>query len=96
MAFHPAWGYFARDYSLKQVPIEIEGKEPTARTLAYIIEQAKEEGIRVVFVQKQFSKKSAAAVARAIHGRVIPINPLARDYLNNMRKIANALAEVMK
>lgn len=96
MAFHPAWGYFARDYSLKQVPIEIEGKEPTARTLAYIIEQAKEEDIKIVFVQKQFSTRSAEAVARAIHGRVVPIDPLARDYLNNMRKIANAFAGVMK
>jgi zinc transport system substrate-binding protein len=28
MVFHPAWGYFAHAYGLKQVPIEIEGKSP--------------------------------------------------------------------
>ena len=96
MAFHPAWSYFARDYGLEQIPIEIEGKEPTARTLSYLIEQAKEEGIKVIFVQKQFSKKSAETVASAIHGKVIQIDPLAGDYLNNMRKIARSFAEVMQ
>jgi zinc transport system substrate-binding protein len=96
MAFHPAWGYFARDYGLEQVPIEMEGKEPTARTLGHLVEQAKEEGIMVVFVQKQFSKKSAAAVARAINGKVIQIDPLAADYLDNMRKIAESFAKVMQ
>jgi zinc transport system substrate-binding protein len=96
MAFHPAWGYFARDYRLEQVPIEVEGKEPTARTLGHLIEQAKKEEIRVVFVQKQFSKKSAEAVARAIGGTVIQIDPLAPDYLENMREIAHAFAKVME
>jgi zinc transport system substrate-binding protein len=96
MAFHPAWGYFARDYGLAQVPIEVEGKEPTARTLVHLIEKAKKEEIRVVFVQKQFSKKSAEAVARAIGGTVIQIDPLAPDYLENMREIAHAFAKVME
>jgi zinc transport system substrate-binding protein len=96
MAFHPAWGYFARDYGLEQVPIEIEGKEPTARTLAHLIGQAKQEGIRVVFVQKQFSKKSAETVARAINGKVVQIDPLAMDYMNNIREIAEAFAGVMQ
>lgn len=95
MAFHPAWGYFAQDYRLEQVPIEMEGKEPTARALGHLIEQANEEKIRVIFVQEQFSRKSAEAVARAINGKVIQMDPLARDYLHNMRKIASSFAEVM-
>jgi zinc transport system substrate-binding protein len=96
MVFHPAWGYFSHDYGLDQIPIEIEGKEPTARSLARLIKGAKEEGIKVIFVQKQFSKRSAQAVADAIGGRVIQIDPLAKDYLNNMRKIADSVAEVLQ
>jgi zinc transport system substrate-binding protein len=96
MVFHPAWGYFARDYGLEQIPIETEGKGPTAKGLASVINEAKEEGIKIIFVQKQFSEKSAETVADAIGGKVIQIDPLARDYLDNMRKIAQTFAEVLQ
>lgn len=96
MVFHPAWGYFARDYGLEQIPIEMEGKEPTAKDLIRIIEEAKEEGIGIIFVQKQFSKTSAETVARAIGGKVVHIDPLARDYLKNMKAIAVRFAGVLK
>ena len=92
MVFHPAWGYFAHDYGLEQIPIEMEGKEPTAKSLHHVIEEANEEGIKIIFVQKQFSEASAETVARAIGGRVVQIDPLARDYLSNMRQVADAFA----
>jgi len=96
MAFHPAWGYFARDYGLEQTPIEVEGKEPSARALANLIKRAKQEGIKVVFVQAQFSTKNAETVARAIGGRIVRIDPLAKDYLKNMRKIAETFRKVIQ
>lgn len=96
MVFHPTWGYFARDYGLEQVPIESEGKEPSARELARVIKQAGENDIRVIFVQEQFSTHSAEVVARSIGGRVVPVNPLSEDYLNNMRKVAETFREVMQ
>ncbi|MFA5182187.1 MAG: zinc ABC transporter substrate-binding protein [Syntrophales bacterium] len=89
--FHPAFGYFADAYGLTQVPIEIEGKEPGARQLAKLIDRAKKDGVKVMFVQPQFSAKSAEAVSRAIGGVVVPIDPLARDYLANLDRIAAAV-----
>jgi len=86
--FHPAFGYFADSYGLRQIAIEIEGKEPSAKQLASIIDKAKAEDVRVIFVQPQFSRKSAESIARAIGGAVVPINPLARDYLANLERIA--------
>jgi zinc transport system substrate-binding protein len=77
MVFHPAWGYFARAYGLRQVPIEIEGKNPKPALLKDLIVHAREKGIRVVFVQPQFSTKSAEIVAREIGGRVAFADPLA-------------------
>jgi len=96
MVFHPAWGYFARDYGLEQIPVEVEGKEPSAKALAHLIIRAKQDGIKVIFVQAQFSTKNAETVARAIGGRIIRIDPLTKDYLKNMRKVAETFRKVMQ
>ena len=92
ITFHPAWGYFADTYGLKQIPIEVEGKEPGPRTLLRLIDEAKRLRIRVVFVEPQFSRSSAEMVAREIGGRVVTIDPLAEDYLRNMRSVAAAFS----
>jgi len=91
LVYHPAFGYFAEAYGLVQVPVEIEGKEPGPKELAKLIEVAKEHRIRVVFVQPQFSRKSAEAVAQAIGGDVQPMDALARDYLKNLRTMAQTI-----
>lgn len=93
--FHPAFGYFAKTYGLKQIAVETGGKAPSARHLASLIDSAKKNGVRVLFVQPQFSQKSAETVARAIDGVVIPLDPLARDYFTNMAGIAQALEKAL-
>jgi len=89
MVFHPAWGYFAQAYGLTQVPIEIEGKDPKPAQLQVMIENARTRGIRVVFVQPQFSVKRAELVAREIGGQVAVADPLALDWLTNLRAVAD-------
>lgn len=96
MVFHPSWGYFARDYNLKMIPIEIEGKNPKPAKLQALIGHARNEGIKVIFVQPQFSTKSAELVAREINGQVLPANPLALNWLDNMKKMAAQFKEVLK
>lgn len=88
MVFHPSWGYFAQSYGLKQLPIEIEGKEPKPAQLAELIQHARKENIRVVFVQPQFSTKTADQIAKAINGQVIVTDPLAFDWPKNLRAMA--------
>lgn len=94
LVFHPAWGYYADTYGLTQVAIEREGKEPGPRALAAIIEQARREGIRVVVVQPQMSTRSAEEVARAIGGRVAPVDPLSPDYAATLRTLTHLIAGV--
>jgi len=94
--YHPAFGYFAGAYGLEQVAVEIRGAEPSARQLAELIDTARARGVRVLFVQPQFSRLGADAVARAIGGAVVPIDALARDYLGNLEKIATAVEEALK
>ncbi|MDY0039402.1 MAG: zinc ABC transporter substrate-binding protein [Desulforhabdus sp.] len=96
MVFHPAWGYFADAYGLQQVPVEIEGKEPKARDLRHLIELAGQTGIGVLFVQPQFSARSAQTIADEIGGRVVAADPLAVDWQNNLLHVAEAIAAAAK
>jgi zinc transport system substrate-binding protein len=93
MVFHPAWGYFADEYGLEQIAIEQSGKEPTAQELQHIIEVAKEEEIKVIFVQSQFNKEIAESIAEEVGAVVVSINPLSDDYINNLRNVATTIAE---
>jgi len=95
MVFHPSWGYFADTYGLKQIPIEIEGKAPSARQLARIIDKGRREEVSVIFVQRQFSRDTAEAVADAIGAEVVQVDPLAADYIANMRRVARAFAAAL-
>jgi zinc transport system substrate-binding protein len=96
MVFHPSWGYFARDYGLHQVPVEIEGKTPKPAQLKRLIEHARKRDIRLIFVQPQFSRKSAELIARAIGARIIEADPLAADWEQNLRRSAEAIKEALK
>lgn len=89
--FHPAFGYFADAYGLQQIPIEMEGKAPSPRQLARLMEQAKADGVRIIFVQKQFPADSAKAIADAIGGKIIQLDPLAEDYFLNLNEITTNL-----
>ncbi len=94
--FHPAYGYFADAYGLKQVSVQIGGKEPTAKQLVGLVKLAKENGVRVIFVEPQFSKKSAEALAKAVGGAVVSLDPLAWDYLKNLQDIAAKLETALR
>jgi zinc transport system substrate-binding protein len=96
MVFHPAWGYFAKAYGLEQIPVEIEGKEPKPKDLQHLIEHAKEHGIKVIFVQRQFSSTSAEAVAKEIKGRVAFVDPLAENWMENIKQVAEQFEAALR
>ncbi|MDO9041981.1 MAG: zinc ABC transporter substrate-binding protein [Desulfocapsaceae bacterium] len=89
--FHPAFGYFAHTYHLQQQAIETGGKSPTPRQLSSLITQAKASKARVIFVQPQFDPRSAQAIANAIHGEVVPLDPLAEDVAANLETMASKI-----
>ncbi len=93
MVFHPSWGYFARDYDLTMIAVEIEGKEPSAGDMARLVETAKENNIKIIFVQPQFSTKSAEVIAKEIGGSVVAVDPLPQDYITNLRIVSNTFAQ---
>jgi zinc transport system substrate-binding protein len=95
MVYHPTWGYFAHEYGLRQVAIEGEGKEPSARRLIRLIDEARREGVKVVFVQRGFPRKSAQVIADAVGGSVVIADPQERDWLGNLRRVTRALREAL-
>jgi len=89
--FHPAYGYFCRRYNLRQKAINLHGKEPGARYLARLIEEARRDRVRTIFVQAQFSRKAARTIAKSIGAGLVVLDPLARDYPANMIHMAKQL-----
>jgi len=93
--FHPAYGYFAREYGLKQIAIEVEGREPGPRDLASVVSEAKERRARTLFLQPQHSSPVAETAAREIGAEIEMLDPLGRDYFAMMRQITQKLSEAL-
>jgi len=93
--FHPAFGYFAQDYGLKQEAVETGGKAPGPKHVKELIDKAKSEGVRVIFVQPQFSEQAARTIAQQIGGVVVPIDPLSKDYVANLQEVARKIREAL-
>ncbi|MAD42911.1 MAG: cation ABC transporter substrate-binding protein [Arcobacter sp.] len=96
LVFHPSWGYFAKRYSLEQVAIESQGKEPKPKELIELIKDAKEHNIKIVFVSPQFSQGSAKTIAKSINGSVHVIDPLAKNWEENLIQTAQKIADTYR
>ena len=96
MVYHPSFGYFAKEYDLTMLPVEEEGKEPTPAGIVHLIEQAKEDNIKVIFASPQFNPRSAEVIADEIGGSVVLIDSLAGDYIANLRTVLGELVQAME
>jgi zinc transport system substrate-binding protein len=89
--YHPAFGYFLDEFGLLQEAVETGGKEPTPRVLGQLIEKARAEKVRVIFVQAQFPSEAARTAANAAGAELVSLDPLAADWLSNIRTMGEAL-----
>jgi len=92
MVFHPSWGYFAKEYGLVQLPIEVEGKNPKPKMVAKLIQRARAEDIQALFTAPEFSSKTAKLIANEIGVPVVKISPLAPNWRENLLKLAKAIS----
>ena len=91
--YHPALSYLARDYGLSQVAVEHEGKEPSAKRLAKIIEQARTEGVKHIFYQSEFPASSVEVICQDSGATAMEINPLDEDIFENIRHITTLITK---
>jgi len=92
MVFHPSWGYFAKAYNLEQIAVEVEGKEPKPKELIHLLKEAKEENVKAIFTQPEFSDTVAKIIAKELQIPVVKVSPLAQNWSENLINIAKAIA----
>jgi zinc transport system substrate-binding protein len=91
MIYHPNLAYIARDYGLEEIPVEFEGKEPSPSRLRELIDRARKDHLRTIFVQREYDTKNASAIAGEIGARVILIDPLSENWQKSTMDIIEAL-----
>jgi len=89
--FHPAFGYLLDELGIKQEAVETGGKEPSPKAIATLIEHAKKDGVKTIFVQSQFPVTAATTIAESIGGKVLSLDPLAENLLDNVQLIGTTL-----
>jgi len=95
ITYHPSFGYFADDYGLEMIAVEINGKEVTPKILKEVIDLALKEDIKCILYQKEFDQNQARIVAEEIDGKVIEMEPLSKEYISNLKKMAKAISDNM-
>ena len=91
LIYHPALTYFARDYGLTQIPIEEEGREPSAAQLQQTISTAKKKMVKIIFIQKEFANRNTSIVEQGTNAQKVEINPLSYNWNKEMENIAMKL-----
>ncbi len=94
MVFHPSWGYFAKTYRLEQIVVEVEGKSPKPKELMHLIAKAKEQKVRAIFTQPEFSDASAKIIAKELRIPVVKLSPLEANWSDNLIALAQQIAGV--
>jgi len=93
--YHPSFGYFLDEFGIEQKAIESGGKEPTPRRLAALIEDARKEKVKTIFVQAQFPAEAAKTAAKGAGAEVVSLDPLAADWLANIETMGGALKKTL-
>lgn len=88
IVYHPVWNYLAREYELNQISLEHNGKEATADKLKEVIDYAKNNNIKTIVAQKEFSDEQAKTIANEIGGEVLLLNPLDYNWFKVMHEFA--------
>ncbi len=89
--FHPGLTYYARDYGLRQIAMEQDGKEPSARQLQQVVNEAKSENITRVFYQSEFPRNAVEVAAAEIGARPVEIDILGYDVVENILNITDLI-----
>jgi zinc transport system substrate-binding protein len=93
MIYHPNLAYLARDYGLKEISVETDGKEPSPSGMKSLVDTALVEGIHTIFLQREYDPRNARAVAAEIGADIVVIDPLSADWMNSTSAIIDAVGK---
>jgi len=89
IVFHPSLSYYARDFGLEQYSLETGGKEPTPQQLASVVDLARDENLRTIYIQSEFDIEHARVFADEINGEIIQVWPLNPEWGKNLIEMTN-------
>lgn len=92
LIFHPALAYYARQFGMNQIALELNGKDPSPRHMKEIVDLAHHQNIHVIFIQKEFDSAFALQLSREINGAVVVIDPLDYNWEKQMMDITDKIA----
>ncbi|OGU37544.1 MAG: hypothetical protein A2068_00410 [Ignavibacteria bacterium GWB2_35_6b] len=93
LVYHPAWGYFCDEFSLKQVPIEFEGKEPGIKDLSKIISFVKGNNIKFILGESQNNSPALISIAKELGVKIIKHDPLSSNYFENLISLSKIIRD---
>lgn len=96
LTFHPAWHYFAKEYGFKELTIEVDGKEPSPKSMKNIIDLAKKYALTTIFSEPQFSRAPADTIAEQIHAKVFIVDPLGENIVETWEYMLDILIPSLK
>lgn len=86
LVFHPAWGYFADAYGLRQAAIETAGRAPGDEAISRLAAMARERGLRAIVVSPRDPRRAVDPLAEAIGAEVLTLDPLAPDLIASLTR----------
>jgi len=96
LLFHPALTWYAHQYNLQQIVIEVDGKEPSPSKMKDIIEEVKKENIKVILIQNEFPFERVSVIAKETDAEIAQIKPLDYDWLNIMYEITDVIENALR
>lgn len=92
IVYHPAFAYLAQEFNMEMYALEEEGKEATVESLKEKVDLAKKEGIKYIFYQAEIDSSQSKSFAEEIGGQAMMLEPLAENYIENLKKMAELLS----
>ena len=96
MIYHPNLAYVARDYGLEEIPVEFEGKEPSPSRMRDLVDRARKDNLKTIFVQLEYDTKNAKALAEEIGAQIVLIDPLSENWQKSTTDIIEAVSKSLK
>jgi zinc transport system substrate-binding protein len=94
--FHPALTYYAEDYGLEQIALEIDGKEPSVAWMQEVVKKIRDKNVRIIFIQNEYSQAAAVAIAETTGVELQVINPLSEEWQKEFETITDIISGTMK
>jgi zinc transport system substrate-binding protein len=92
ISFHPSLSYFAREYGIEQFSFQQMGKEPTPSQVANLVNIARADNIKVIYIQSDFDRENARMFVQEIDGEIIQVWPLNPEWSQNLIEMGRLIS----